>query len=390
MMRRALICGEVQMPDGNAQSTRLLNLGRILNGMGYAVTMLGTSFTGDAPCEGKSGEILYKNICVGKDAGRVKRRRKRVLLLKEYLESIERFDVIIISASYEDSFFRIIRSYAQKNKSLLVASVCEWYALHQYAGIVGKLYILKHRIATEIINVNIGHIIAISNFFVDYYTRRNCQCLLVPTVIDVNEYPVIRNSTNKKITIVYAGNPGKKDDLTSVIKGILKLPKYDQNRIKFDIYGVNNGFLNKKLGIDNEQISELEGCVEAHGRVPFDQVSNIISNADFTVLLRPNERYANAGYPTKVGESMAAGVPVIANITSDLGRDIIDGKTGIVVAGDTPDAFAEALKRVISLDKEQLTQMRWNCREHAEKTFDYRCYIEPMREFIESCRCDEN
>lgn len=38
----------------------------------------------------------------------------------------------------------------------------------------------------------------------------------------------------------------------------------------------------------------------AHGRVSREEVTQALSNSDFSILLRPsNERYTKAGFPTK-------------------------------------------------------------------------------------------
>lgn len=385
-MGKVLICGEVVMPDGNAQSTRLLGFAKMMQQLGKEALLLGTNSSSKISNDGYCDGIAYHNVYASNKLNSLKRRRQRRILLKEYLETIDDLDVILISASYEDSFYKTIRKYAKKKNAKLIASVCEWYALHQYPGLVGKWYIFLHRIATMIVNKRVGNIISISSFFNEYYEKSNCRTILIPTILDLQNYCYVPTIESDRITIVYAGNPGKKDDLTSVIKGISLLNSEEKNKVKFDIYGIDDQFLFNKLHFDKAFIESLKPCIEAHGRIPFEDVSAKIANADFTVLLRPQEKYAKAGYPTKVGESMAAGVPVIANITSDLNRDVIDGVTGIVVENDSAEAFAISLRRILTMNRKDLNTLRINCRNHAEKVFDYRCYIEPMEKFVKELK----
>ena len=113
------------------------------------------------------------------------------------------------------------------------------------------------------------------------------------------------------------------------------------------------------------------------------EVKRQLAVADYTVLLRPNKKYANAGFPTKVGESMAMGVPVIANITSDLGKYLHDGIEGIICDDESPEACAKAIRKALSIDESQRKMMRKNARRQAEESFDYRNYIKPVQMYIE-------
>ena len=99
----------------------------------------------------------------------------------------------------------------------------------------------------------------------------------------------------------------------------------EKGRLALHLYGTVPEQL-VMLGIDPAFLEAHRDTVICHGRIPYAEVKGKVADADFTVRLRPNKRYANAGFPTKVGESMACGTPVIANITSDLGKYIIDGK----------------------------------------------------------------
>jgi len=102
-----------------------------------------------------------------------------------------------------------------------------------------------------------------------------------------------------------------------------------------------------------------------------------LRQADFTVLLRsPEIRYAKAGFPTKVAESLASATPVILNLSSDLGLYIKDMREGIIVNDCSPEAMCKAFKKALSLDSDQKAEMRKRARECSEKNFDYRCYKE--------------
>jgi glycosyltransferase involved in cell wall biosynthesis len=110
----------------------------------------------------------------------------------------------------------------------------------------------------------------------------------------------------------------------------------------------------------------------------------------FTVLLRPDERYARAGFPTKVVESVAAGVPVITTRTDDASLYIQDGREGILLDSESPRAFASGVRRILALGPAAWSEMGEAARRLAVSSFDYRAHVEPIRRFVLERECFVN
>ena len=94
-----------------------------------------------------------------------------------------------------------------------------------------------------------------------------------------------------------------------------------------------------------------------HGRVPQSMVPKCLAQMDFSVLLRPNARYAEAGFPTKLVESLSAGVPILANPTSDITQYVRDGREGVLLADHSPKAFAAGVERALAMPRDHWTDM---------------------------------
>ena len=121
------------------------------------------------------------------------------------------------------------------------------------------------------------------------------------------------------------------------------------------------------------------------GRIERGEVLRYLEKADFTMLMRPpEERYAKAGFPTKVVESLAAGIPIICNYSSDLSLYLSDCQNAVIVEDYSVLSCSKALKKAIELLPEKRAQMRLAARETAEKYFDYTMYIDCIKEFIEN------
>jgi len=103
--------------------------------------------------------------------------------------------------------------------------------------------------------------------------------------------------------------------------------------------------------------------------VPHERVPEYLMQALFGVLLLRGARSLRGACPTKVGEYLAAGLPVVS--TPGIGdvNDILEGeRVGIVLQGHDTRAFSEGACRLAQLLKEGQT-LRDRCRRVAEKEF---------------------
>ena len=229
--------------------------------------------------------------------------------------------------------------------------------------------------------VKVKNIVGISTFLTDYYKNKGVHTLTVPTLVDLKEYVGLEHHYSKRLRIAYAGKPAAKDLLANVILAIGKLSEQELNMLEFHVYGASLEHM-QKLGISSRLLLRLSNVVFPHGRVPYKDVAYHIVDADFTILLRPNQRYAHAGFPTKVGECLACGTPVIANLTGDLKNYLVDGENCLVCQDSSVESCLIALRRAIALPQEALQRMRENAYITAQTSFDYHVYAAQMKEFF--------
>jgi len=112
----------------------------------------------------------------------------------------------------------------------------------------------------------------------------------------------------------------------------------------------------------------------------------LLIGAHFAVLLRSNERFAQAGFPTKVVEALAAGLPLITNVTSDIDQYVRDGVEGFLVDDCSERALAKGIQRALGTSPEKLIEMSVACRRQAEVSFDYRNYVTQLSQFFSRLR----
>lgn len=388
-MRILLYC-DFALPDSCADATRVINLAKLLRDSGHEVTLLGVQYKADGITKGEYDGFAFEMLRAGQWFGLKSLRRIRGLEkdIKQYLSEHtgkNAFDAIFLSGIYYD-FTKEFFKYSKRNGAKLVVNALEWYDKRNpyFVGLRGKINFVKNRIALMRIFVKIKNVFAISSLLDDYYKARGCNTVTVPTIIDIREYESVakaKSLPSPKIRIAYAGMPDRKDYIINAVRALALLSEEERAKLELHFYGPKDDYL-ATLGLAQKEMDACFESVICHGRIPHSEVKGKIAQADFTVLLRPNKRYANAGFPTKVGESMACGTPVIANLTSDLGKYVLDGKTGIVCINESPVACAEAFRRAIAMTVEERQAMQSEALAMACSAFDYRVYLDAVNAFL--------
>jgi glycosyltransferase involved in cell wall biosynthesis len=189
--------------------------------------------------------------------------------------------------------------------------------------------------------------------------------MIIPALVDLSEYPSEPKAViSGGVTLLYIGSPAGKDQLGVVLDAIEGIPLSKRQGLRLVIAGPERRELEMNPDVGGARLDRLGGVVEVRGFVLHEHVPQLLSEADFTVLLRPTGGYADAGFPTKVPESLAAGCPVLGNITSDLGTYLTDGENAVVcevACGSSEVSVAtvrQAILRIIGMTAEERLAMR--------------------------------
>lgn len=382
--------GAFRLPNLDAAAPRVLNIARALREAGHSISFI--SWGGIQREEDLCDDGLYRidgfpymvtnelplpqMSFTGRLKNRLFRGDKSKKLLKEWPNHI---DAII---TYDNSLCKWLIPFCKKRKIKLINDIIEWYSYKElkptdWLGYWYEMNVRQKKVMNKIV---------ISSYLDKFYgTTHN---VIVPATCDASEAKWRENleyaNTIVKpfngITLIYAGNPARKDAVHSVINAVNMLSK-ENAPIRLVVLGITKEkyLENYRSLLSGEQISD---AVLFLGRVSQDVIPSFYYSADFMVLLREQTRMSNAGFPTKFAESFTSGTPVIANVTSDLGLYLFDKKTGFVVSEPTDKALYKVLKEsVLKLTKEEIEEMKNNVRNESVR-LDYHNWIEPLKLFF--------
>lgn len=381
-MKKAIIITENNYPEGDAGAVRQHAFAKLLTDMNYDVLVIGY------------GNPTDEKICIYDGIKYISFRKNRMNKIqrmwnrvtygnkvhKYIIDNYTEVDLLFV-VELMPSAFKRIAGLKKRYNCVLVHDSVEWYSPEEFK--YGKLdfaYRRKEHTNTKVID-NSWNVIAISTYLEKHFSSRANKVVRIPVIMDVFniEYRTFVEPSNK-IVFSYAGGPGKKDYLKEILEGFSLLENDQMQNVELNIVGVSRAQLINTCGVAEKTIEILEPCLKIHGRVNRRVALNQIKKSDYSLLIRDeNLRYAKAGFPTKIVESLACGTPPLCNYSSDLAEYLVDGENSVIVHGHTSKDVFKAIVHALDYANPQIREsMRRNARKLAEQEFEYSKYVSQL------------
>lgn len=387
---RIVYIGAFRFPTYDAAAARVLNIGRGLRELGHEVTFI--SWGGKYE-KGETDDFAYYDGFKYYISGELNETNTLKKIYNKFISGaksiqilksmIDKTDLVI---SYNPCFdFNLKLAHLCRLRGVKYAvDLTEWYDNNE----IKITDILPNRLNMTWFNkTRISNRILISSYFSRIYSKGNN--VVIPATCDSKEakWNVVnaRNDNSPKaVTMIYAGTPAKKDKLHEIINAVERVDRECPDRIQLLVLGSTKESYLKNYG-HLLQDPEIPDAVDFLGRVPQTEIPRYYAEADFMVLIRDKTRKSEAGFPTKFAESMMSGTPVIANITSDLGKYLLNGKNGFIVDGTSQEELYNTLVRnVLCLSNERIGVMSNLAKKTGMSFFDYRAYSATLKSFIDN------
>lgn len=390
-----ILVSQQRIPSDSAGISRAFVFAKMLKSLGHNVTLIGTgsisylqtTIHDDLQClslrkPGTSFWSKFQNYLM------FTRRLKRCL---RYMKDNQQIDLVFV-LNVPLSSIIMIKALAEREHFRLIHDSTEWYSPSQFlCGRFSYSYASKDLLNRFFIDKHFS-VIAVSRFLEEHFLTRGINTVRIPVIFDVHNMPFKKEKSCGRVVFTYAGSPGKKDYIAQIIEAFSLLNEDELSISELRVIGPSQRDISSLFKTRKFILEKIKSSLKVVGHTPRQVVVDNLGQSDFSVLLRPSElRYTKAGFPTKVVESLALGIPVITNITSDLGEHIFDMKNGIIVEDCSPQALCEALRKGLKLTEDQRSRMRSYAREYAEKTFDTGKYIGVMTRILSnSCSTVSN
>ena len=319
------------------------------------------------------------------------------------------FDIFIgtVYAFYIIIRYRVSIVHARSNVPIAVGFILKMFTriklLYDRRGIMAKDHIEHsawkengwlYRLAIYFENMAIKKsdaIVVLSEKMNSYLKDRfknNNLITTVPCCIDINKFQYSHNARaelrnklglGQKFILVYSGSVGTYnllDEMFDFFKVLRAFIADSHFLILTQNKDVVSSLLSKRNDIASGQVTVMS--------VPSDDMPLYLSAADAALAFRRDSPTAIAASPTKLGEYLACGLPVVSmSKIGDVSEILTANKIGITMESYNEDEYKKAISGLFVLFKEEKT-LRQRCRKFAEDLFSLERGVSLYRQIYDS------
>ncbi len=381
-MRRIVIIGK-NFPSGGAAVNYLKNLALALSKTSNVRVLIPSGYYyGAKNNKIRKGEICgieYRYLCFKQHPqnyiGKLVDIVCSIFALFFYtLFNSRKMDIIM---SYNISLFKtfsdILTSRLFRKKIVIILP--EFY--EKPSGFISKIKWYMFYVAIKYLTRYADGFIVFSEYLKDYLLKNrkiNKPIVITPNAIDPlvfkieKQEPYIKNG----ITIGYVGTPSRKDGIDDLLESFsIVNNKYIDTHLLVigdSTDGSSSLVEQAKLIAKKMKVSD---CVTFTGLVESNKVPLLLNSCQILILARPSGIFAEAGFPTKLGEYFSCRKPVVTTNVGDIGRYFRNKEHVILVEPNNPQSIAGGIEYLIE-NRESWNQLADNAYKWMDENINYR------------------
>lgn len=349
--------GGFRLPDKNGSAIRVNDIAKLLSKLDYVIHIGG--LLSEEPSDTEKIKYWDYSLCNG-----IKTKRDTdIIAIKEKVNEIGKTNIkAIIAYNYAPIAFYKLYRYCKQEKITLIPDITEWYLIdgNRTFNSVLRVWLTTWRI--KYISTKCKNVIVAVDAMAKVFDRSNV--LILPQVSELKFGMSGSVSTeNNMVKFLFAGYTGinfSKEKVDTIIKAFGVLSE-EYSNFQFDIVGIDEATAIRYCKDIESILNENIDTIKLHGRLSNKETIEILKKSDYSIFIRPNNRVSNYGFPGKVKEAFAYGIPIITNDTGDLSNYIKHKVNGFLFSEGSLEDTTIGLKEVLSLSVTQRQQIRKNC-----------------------------
>lgn len=391
-MRIAVLCC-YPFPDGLAATTRIKTYFKGLAELGVRTSVFVCNPTDSRhasnvlPDRGITGEGIEYCYPSGRRFGRHKLQRVLGMLLLNKLRACraiyrasreERIDYLLIANDYLPLLYLFVPfcrllgirpvfitdEYPEPIRSKLARRIPRWKK-RAYD------FILKYVSAAVFMTEKLDRY---------YNPDGKIRSFILPTITDTSRFDSATPYRSERKYLCYMGNMElAKDNVDNIIVAFSRIADHYPD-IDLHLYGAPSAADRRKLEALISELGLLDR-VFLKGRAEYDEVPGILHGAYLLVSSQPDSKRAEGGFPTKLGEYLATGRPVLLTDVGEISRYVRDGVHVYIVRPEDPEAYALKLCQILD-DYASAQAVGKTGQTYLHETFDYRIICKNLLNFL--------
>jgi len=394
---KIVIISSDKYPDGGASANRHLAYAKGLVESGHSVTFILLSPQPVSEIgwneDGLSFKPAYKKNLFSKMARNHSslvpipsiKRGKRILL---ELNSKNAVNVVILLDTHVwmlTPFLKVCKKYS----ITVIHERTEYPLVTIKRKVFGKvhLWLYKHLILNNLDGIFVINS-ALKNYFTNL-TRQRIPVEVINMIVDPSRFDKPDKGNHYPYRyIAYCGSMGPEKDGTDILinafcTAVNKLQGYEDLKLML-IGRIPDESVREVL---NRAINDCD-CTEKvvfSGFIQRQSIPEILNNAMALALARPAGIQAEGGFPTKLGEYLATGKPVIVTNTGEIGHYLKDGYNAFLAEPGSAESFSGKIREVFG-DYAKATEIGQNGKKLIYNEFNYLHQANRLIDFIHSVK----
>lgn len=265
------------------------------------------------------------------------------------LKHVHRGDAVF--AYYYPIFLQILIIFATKIKrAKIVKETCE------HPSALGNVNSRWHKLCKwfeyHFVMPGYDGFIAISrelSKFVLRYKSRSAECIIVPILVEDPFENVNIGETKSEYDVPYIIHTGtmneQKDSISKILYAFARFKRETKSLCRLVFTGPH---ANEKCSY-LPMIAELglTDSVDLLGMISTERVVSLQRHAAMTIIYKSDNLQTRNCFPTKLGEMLICGIPVITTNIGDANFYLENGKSAFIIEQDDEDALVSCIKRIL-------------------------------------------
>jgi glycosyltransferase involved in cell wall biosynthesis len=337
-----LIVNTLPIPSGQASVNRILSLGKGLVENGENVTILSAAKSVDTNFHDING-IKYVNFAHSNN---------RLIGYIQSLFSILRFvgrnkktiDAIWLVSNSPLLIWPLWHA-CKLNGIKYLLEKSEFPFVLMKKGVIAKLWAALY--VNTIYKLFDGMII-MTQPLLEYFkglVRKDCKLIKVPMTVDMTRFDNIHAVNEYGSYAAYCGNmSGNKDGVENLIEAFSYVEAKHPDFKLLLIGGANteDEFLRIKKKVDSLKLHNIIFT----GRISREEMPGYLMNAKILCLARPSSLQSAGGFPTKLGEYLTTGHPVVVTAVGEI-PNYLNSSNSYLVSPDDNKKFGDTINEIL-------------------------------------------
>ncbi|MBO2542865.1 glycosyltransferase family 4 protein [Salegentibacter sp. BDJ18] len=215
------------------------------------------------------------------------------------------------------------------------------------------------------------------------FLNSKASSIVRPSIVNTSQFECTGLITKKKY-ITYCGDWGNLKDGVPILIKAFSLVSEKFNDFKLRLIGGTSNSEDEKFILTLIEELNLSRKVVLEGKVKHALVPKLLNESMILVLARPSNKQAEGGFPSKVTEYMATGVPTLVTRVGEIEKYFQDNIHLSISEPDTHIGFAEKLVEIIENYSDALIVAEAG--KLKNKDFDYVNQSQALIDFLNSIK----